>query len=157
MEEEYCLILGRVPHTWSNVDESASYCDIDKVLRIPKRLGGGSLHDLSEEDLNKVFIGMKGIIKLGYDKRDKDRCNDLIELKRGIYATFEVVCLNFEEEETQMIYRVQDNFFRENKLISDDEGIRILGKNKFDLRQRSAGLITLEQYNEIMKCYKKKS
>ena len=156
MEKEYALILGRVPHTWSDVDESSNYCDVDKVLRISKRLGGGSLHDLSEEDLNKVFIGMQGIIKLGHDKRKKDRCNDLIELKRGIYATFEVVCLNFNEEEKQMIYRVKDNFFRENKIISDKEGIKILGKNKFDLSQKSAGLISIKEYQEIVKCYKSK-
>jgi hypothetical protein len=157
MEEKYCLILGRVPHTWSDVDESANYCDIDKVLRVSKRLGGGSLHDLSKEDLDKVFIGMKGIIKLGHDKRDKDRCNDLIQLKRGIYATFEVICFNFNDEEQQIIYRIKDNFFRENKIISDKEGIKILGKNKFDLSQRSAGVITLQEYKDIMKCYRNKS
>jgi len=64
--------------------------------------------------------------------------------------------LNFNEEEKEMIYRVKDNFFRENKIISDTEGIEILGKNKFDLSQKSAGLISIQEYQEIVKCYKSK-
>ncbi len=154
MEKEKCLILGRVPHKWSDIDESANYCEIDKVLKIPKRLGGGSLHDLSEKNLNKIFIGMKGIIKLGHDKRNKKECSDFVKLERGIYATFEVICFN--QEKNIIIYKVEDNFFIENKIIDDKESIKILGKDKFDLSQKSAGLITLKEYQEIIKCYKNK-
>ena len=155
MKKEKCLILGRVPHKWSEIDESANYCEIDKVLKIPKRLGGGSLHNLSEDNLNKVFIGMKGIIKLGFDKRDKDECKDFIKLKRGIYATFEVICFN--KEEKIIIYKLKDNFFEKNKIINSKEAIKILGKKKFDLSQKSAGLISNDKYQKIVELYKSKS
>jgi len=155
MKKEKCLILGRVPHKWSEIDESANYCEIDKVLKIPKRLGGGSLHNLSEDNLNKVFIGMKGIIKLGFDKRDKDKCKNFIKLKRGIYATFEVICFN--KEEKIIIYKLKDNFFEKNKIINSKEAIEILGKKKFDLSQKSAGLISNDKYQKIVELYKSKS
>ncbi len=153
MEKEKCLILGRVPHKWSDIDESANYCEIDKVLKMDKRLGGGSLHNLSEDNLDKVFIGMKGIIKLGYDKRDKDKCENFIKLKRGIYATFEVICFNREEK--IIIYKLKENFFRENKIINAEEAIKVLGKKKFDLSQKSAGLISLKKYQKILELYKR--
>jgi len=154
MAKEKCLILGRVPAKWSDIDESSKYCEIDKVLKVPKRLGGGSLHDLSEENLNKVFIGMKGIIKLGEDKRKKKECSDFVKLERGIYATFEVICFN--KKEKIIIYKLEDNFFEKNRIIKSEEAIEILSKKKFDLSQRSAGLISNNKYQKIVELYKSK-
>ena len=134
-----CLILGFNPEKWS--DDSDKNCKMNEELKTLEEYSSW----IGNFSSDKIFIGMKGIIKIGHDKRDN--CPDIEKLARGIYATFEVSSV--KKNEKRVYFKIIDNFFAQNQIVSDSDAIGILTKNKFNLEQKSANIITEDDYRNI--------
>lgn len=135
-----CLILGFNPNKWFEKD-SKKNCKVNELLKTLKEYDSW----LGNFSSDKIFIGMKGIIKIGHDKRNY--CDEEKVLSRGIYATFEVKSVSRIEK--RVYFKIIDNFFAQNEIVSDDDTIDILTKEKFNLEQKSADIISLVQYEKI--------
>lgn len=141
-QNQHCLILGFNPNKWFDKG-SKKNCKVNKKL---KELDDGSSW-IGKFDHKNITIGMKGIIKVGHDDKRESYCKKFKRLSRGIYATFEVTKFNIEEN--RVYFKVIDNFFAQAEIISDNDAIKILTKEKFDLPRKSAGLITTVEYKKI--------
>jgi|GEM_PF-1436805 len=145
---EDCLILGINPNKWYGEGELKN-CKVNKKLKnldIDKSWIGNF-------DSKKIFKGMKGIIKIGHDKERGAYCKKHEQLARGIYATFEVI--KFNKDENRVYFKVLDNFYAQNEIVSEGTAIRILTENKFNLSQKSADVISLKEFTEIREAFLK--
>ncbi|CAA6824691.1 MAG: 5-methylcytosine-specific restriction enzyme A [uncultured Sulfurovum sp.] len=141
-KDEACLILGINPNKW--FDENS-----DKNCKVNKKLKKLTEHHfwIGNFSSENIFKGMKGIIKVGHDNKRGEYCKDFQELKRGIYATFEVI--EIYKEDKRIHLKVIDNFFLHNEIVTDSQAINILGEEKFNLIRKSADIISFDEYQKI--------
>ena len=95
--------------------------------------------------LKDIKVGMRGIIRLGEDKRPKSLLEkySIPKLESGIYAIIEVLKILDGNIEIQII----NNFFTENQIISKDEALKVDKK----LFVRSQGYLEEKVFNKLKK------
>lgn len=96
----------------------------------------------------RIFVGMKGVIKVADDKKTEKWCteNKTNKLYPGIYATFEITKINNDDDESIEI-EVIDNFYNKGNIINKEKVDELMGDNYFS--SQSTRYFNLDVYEKI--------